>query len=67
MPSWLFPKAASLSSIHGFSGHPAEVSFRNAVQRIKARLAKGKKSLPMTARTYQNEGLKPAVETDGKK
>jgi DNA-directed RNA polymerase specialized sigma24 family protein len=33
-----------IGKIHGLSGHAAEVRFRRAVRRIKAKLAKGKKS-----------------------
>ncbi len=56
-----------IGKIHGISGHAAEVRFWNAVRRIKARLAKGRKSLLRTTRADPNEELKPAMRTDAKK
>jgi hypothetical protein len=56
-----------IGEIHGISGHAAEVRFWNAVRRIKARLAKGRKSLLRTTPADPNEELKPAMPTDAKK
>jgi DNA-directed RNA polymerase specialized sigma24 family protein len=56
-----------IGKVHGISGHAAEARFKNAVRRIKARLAKGKKLLPCPTPADQNEELKPAMQTHAKK
>ena len=59
-----------IGKIHGISGHAAERRLRNAVQRIKAELAKrkGNKALPSATRADQNnEGVNPAMQTHVKK
>ena len=58
-----------IGKVHGISAHTAEVTLLNAVRRVKAKLAKIKrtKSLPSTCQTDQNESVSPAVRIDVKK
>src|SRR6266571_2155868 len=53
-----------IGPVHGLSGHAAEVRFRNAVQAVKATLARSSKPLPRATETAQNVESKPATEID---
>src|SRR6266566_8546431 len=56
-----------IGPVHGLSGHAAEVRFRNAVRAVKAKLARSRKILPLTAQTAKNEQLMPPMEADDDK
>ena len=58
-----------IGKVHGISAHTAEVTLLNAVRRVKAKLAKIKrtKSLPSTCQTDQNESVSPVARTDVRK
>ena len=56
-----------IGPVHGLSGHAAEVRFRNAVQAVKAILARSSKPLPRITETAQNVESKPATESDDEK
>jgi hypothetical protein len=52
-----------IGKIHSLSGHAAEIRFREAIEAVKARLIKSKRSVP----SKRIEELKPAMRTDVKK
>ena len=52
-----------IGKIHRLSGHAAEIRFREAIEAVKARLIKSKRSVP----SKRIEELKPAMRTDVKK
>src|SRR5438309_11756584 len=56
-----------IGPVHGLSGHAAQVRFRNAVQAVKAILARSSKPLPRATETAQNVESKPATESDDEK
>src|SRR6266581_351461 len=56
-----------IGPVYGLSGHAAEVRFRNAVQAVKAILARSSEPLPRVTETAQNVESKPATESDDEK
>lgn len=56
-----------IGKIHSLSAHAAEVKFREAIEVVRARLAKSKKSAPTKIPATTVEELKPAMRPDAKK
>ena len=56
-----------IGKIHSLSAHAAEIRFREAIEALKARLTKSKRSAPIKIPAATVEELKPAVRSDVKK
>ncbi len=56
-----------IGKVHGLSGHAAEVRFNNAVRRVKARLAHGRRSLPPAPRADPFREAKPAMKSNAER